>query len=123
MNKFIVHLPNLQHKSGVLFNGEDKNKKYKFFLDKLNSSYEVKKFNGGGSSYNAIDIKNFLHKIKESFESEFQNLDSYHYDDLKSSFRIIVPYQIHREILINKLNTDFEFKGCCVLKTDIITNQ
>ena len=72
MNKFIEHLPNLQHKSGVLFNGEDKNKKYKFFLDKLNSSYEVKKFNGGGSSYNAIDIKNFLHKIKNHLKVNFK---------------------------------------------------
>ena len=91
MSKFIIKISNLRYKSGVLFNSEDENKKYKSFLDKINQSYEVKKFNGG-DPYNFTDIKTFLYKVKEDFESEFlQNLALYEYDDLKSNFRIIIP--------------------------------
>ena len=43
MSKFIIKISNLRYKSGVLFNSEDENKKYKSFLDKINQSYEVKK--------------------------------------------------------------------------------
>ena len=119
MNKFIVYSPNLQHISGVLFTNVNENRKYKSFLHKLNSSLEVKKFNGGGS-HNAIDIKNFLHKVKELFESEFQNLASH--DDLKSDFRIIIPWQRYKDE-INELKINFEFvEGCCVTQQDI-TNQ
>ena len=89
MSKFIVNTPNHKHKSGVLFINENENKKYKSFLDKINQSCEVKKFNGG-DSYNFIDIKTFLHNVKETFESEFQN----DYDELKPDFRIIVPCQL-----------------------------
>ena len=59
MSKFIVNKPNdKQHESGVLFINKNENEKYKSFLDKINKSCEVKKFNGG-DSYNFIDIKTF----------------------------------------------------------------
>ena len=121
MHKFIVNISNYQYKSGVLFISENENKKYKSFLDKLNSSYEVKKFNGS-DSYNFDDVKSFLHKVKESFENEFQNLVSYDYNYLKSEFRIIVPWTIFKNS-INELEIDFEFQGVCWTDENIITNQ
>ena len=121
MSKFIVNIPNHQYKSGVLFINENENKKYKSFLHKLNSSYEVKKFNGS-DPYNFTDIKTFLHKVKEGFESEFQNLASYDYDYLKSNFRIIIPWRIYKNE-INELKINFEFEGVCWTEQDISTNQ
>ena len=82
----------------------------------------MKKINGG-NPYNFTDIKTFLYKVKEDFESEFlQNLAPYEYDDLKSNFKIIIPRSIDKNE-INELKIDFEFEGCCITKQDIQNNQ